>query len=204
MYNQVSDYIENRKSEFGQISVERRKELEELTGYLRECRSSGKKANLVFVCTHNSRRSHLSQLWAAVAAAYYGLENVETFSGGTERTAFNARAVAAIERAGLKTSIASQGENPVYLVSFAEDIEPQKCFSKLFSDSPNPKDNFCAVMTCSSADKSCPNVAGAVKRIAITYDDPKVADDTAEEKSKYDERSAQICRELLYAFSIVR
>lgn len=127
--------------------------------------------------------------------------NVETFSGGTESTAFNPRAVAAMERAGFKVEIEKAGTNPNYLVSFANDSRPQTCFSKIYSDNANPVADFCAVMTCSSADKSCPSVKGAVKRIAIPYEDPKTADDTQEEVSKYDERSAQICREILYAFS---
>lgn len=142
----------------------------------------------------------MSQLWAAVAAVHFRMKNVETFSGGTERTAFNPRAVAAMQRAGFKVQVKEPGDNPTYLVSFADTSEPQVCFSKIYSDVANPVADFCAVMTCSSADKSCPNVKGTVKRIAIPYEDPKIADNTEEEANRYDERSAQISREILYAF----
>lgn len=201
LFDEVSAFVEKHEAEFDLISPERKEQLEQLSGYLRDCLQSGKPARLVFVCTHNSRRSHMSQLWAAVAGVHYGLMNVETYSGGTERTAFNPRAVAAMERAGFKIAIDKAGDNPRYLVSFAHNAKTQTCFSKLYSDSANPTELFCAVMTCSSADESCPNVRGAVKRIAIPYDDPKIADNTPEETSKYDERTAQICREILYAFS---
>jgi len=200
LFKELAAFVEKRESEFDRIPIERKEQLEQLSDYLRACQRSGKPARLIFVCTHNSRRSHMSQLWAAVAAVHYGLDNVETFSGGTECTAFNPRAVSAMERAGFKVKIEKAGSNPNYLVSFANDSKPQTCFSKVYSDTPNPIADFCAVMTCSSADKSCPIVKGAVKRIAIPYEDPKVADDTPEESSKYDERSAQICREILYAF----
>lgn len=201
LYSQLAAFVEKREAEFDRIPMERKVQLEQLSDYLRECHSSGKPARLIFICTHNSRRSHMSQLWAAVAAVHYGFENVETFSGGTECTAFNPRAVAAMERAGFQIEIQQAGQNPKYLVSFAHDSKPQTCFSKVYSEGENPTTDFCAVMTCSSADKSCPNVKGAIKRVAIPYEDPKIADGAPDESSKYDERSAQICREILYAFS---
>jgi arsenate reductase len=59
-------------------------------------------------------------------------------------------------------------------------------------------------MTCSHADKNCPTVTGASLRIPITFEDPKAADGTAKEAATYDKRSAQIAREMLYAFSLVK
>jgi hypothetical protein len=74
----------------------------------------------------------------------------------------------------------------------------------VYADAANPQREFCAIMTCSQADEACPNVAGAANRIAIPYEDPKAADGTPEEAAVYDERCAQIARETLYAFSLVR
>jgi len=201
LYSQLAAFVEEREAEFDRIPRERKAQLDQLSDYLRECQTSGKPALLIFICTHNSRRSHMSQLWAAVAAVHYGIENVETYSGGTECTAFNPRAVAAMERAGFKVEIEKAVQNPKYHLSFADNSKPQTCFSKVYSEDTNPTADFCAVLTCSSADKNCPNVVGAIKRVAIPYEDPKIADGTPGESSKYDERSAQICRELLYAFS---
>lgn len=201
LHKDLEVYVAQREAEFDLIPTMRKESLQQLSDYLRECRVLQKPARLIFVCTHNSRRSHISQLWASVAAARYGLDNIETFSGGTECTAFNPRAVSALKRAGFELRIGESGDNPKYLVSFGKESKPLLCFSKLYSDPVNPSAEFCAVMTCSSADESCPSVKGAVKRIAIPYEDPKIADDTIEETSKYDERTAQICREILFAFS---
>jgi arsenate reductase len=200
---QLAGYVEERRAEFDQIPADRVEKLREVAEYVASCRKAGKPARLTFICTHNSRRSQMAQLWAAVAAASSGIDGVETFSGGTERTAFNPRAVAALRRAGFEIAETTASPNPRYTVALADDLEPLLCFSKVYNESPNPAREFCAVMTCSQADKSCPFVAGASRRIAIPFEDPKVADDTPAESAAYDERCAQIARELLFAFSLV-
>ena len=146
----------------------------------------------------------MSQLWAQVAAVYFGLENVQTFSGGTEATAFNPRAVAAMQRAGLEISKPlEETDNPKYLVRASEGTEPWTCYSKVFDQAPNPTAGYAAIMTCSQADDACPVVMGCEQRIPIRYEDPKVSDDTSEEAAVYDERAAQICREMLYVMASV-
>jgi hypothetical protein len=129
---------------------------------------------------------------------------VKTFSGGTEHTAFNPRAIAALERAGfaIRQTLAG-GDNPRYQVRFVGDGPAVEAFSKVYSESPNPSREFCAIMTCSQADEACPVVDGAAERIALTYDDPKASDGTPEEAATYDERCAQIAREMLFALSMV-
>lgn len=201
--DRLAKFVEAREAEFEQISSERKSQLKPLTDYLTQCRKSGKPIRLTFICTHNSRRSHMSQLWAAVAAVRYGIDQVETFSGGTEGTAFNPRAVAAMERAGFRIDKLDSTDNPKYAAYLASESSPQICFSKIYSEAPNPTQEFCAVMTCTSADKGCPVVSGASARVAIPFEDPKVADNTEEEQAKYDERAAQIAREILYVFSQV-
>jgi arsenate reductase len=161
-------------------------------------------AKLTFICTHNSRRSHLAQIWAHVAADFYGLISVETFSGGTEATALNPRAVAAMRRAGLRiTADDVEAANPRYSIYTSETASPQICFSKVFDSPPNPNTKYCAVMTCSQADDACPVVMGCDLRIPIRYEDPKAADGTDYEAERYDERSKQICCEMLYMMSLV-
>jgi arsenate reductase len=146
----------------------------------------------------------LSQIWAHVAAEYYQLSGIETYSGGTEGTAFNPRAVAAIERAGLKVEADDlNASNPRYQVFSSDVTPPQICFSKVFDAEPNPTKDYCAVMTCSQADEACPVVIGCDLRAPIRYEDPKVADDTPMESERYDERSRQICTEMLYMMSLV-
>ena len=55
-----------------------------------------KKVHLNFICTHNSRRSQLSQIWANYAAFYYKLRNIDSFSGGTAVTSFYRKIVKAL------------------------------------------------------------------------------------------------------------
>lgn len=189
------------------IDAERRAELDRFAAelVLLGDRQDAAELPITFICTHNSRRSHLSQIWAQAAAHRFGLERVRTYSGGTEATAFNPRAVAAVERAGFHVERTADGgeDNPRYLVRVAPDTEPMRCWSKQFSDPLNPQADFVAVMTCTSADAACPHVPGASLRVALPYVDPKEADGTEREAAVYDERCAQIGREMLYLFERV-
>jgi arsenate reductase len=191
-------------AEFNLISSERKDLLEELAQFVQSKMEAGQKARLNFICTHNSRRSHLSQIWAQTAAHYYEVEGVECFSGGTEATAFNPRAVSAMANAGFRITKSKDGENPVYKVAFSDTASPVMAFSKKYDDASNPKHDFAAIMTCSHADENCPLIQGASVRIALTYDDPKEFDGTSLETEKYQERVFQIGRELLYAFSKIK
>lgn len=203
-YPALAKYLQVASSQFHTIPEERTAELVRVAKYIRERRERAEPAKLIFICTHNSRRSHLSQIWAQVAAAYYGVAGVETFSGGTEATAFNPRAVAAMKRCGLRIEADDPGaENPRYAVYMSDAAPPMQCFSKVFDFPPNPTQGYSAIMTCSQADAACPVVIGCDARFPIRYEDPKVADDTEFEAQRYDERSAQICIEMLFLMSIV-
>ena len=195
------NYIQQAQQGFDQIPDERKKQLKKLAQFVQTKIESGKEAQLIFICTHNSRRSHMGQWWARVAADYYEVPNVRTFSGGTEATAFNPRAVAALERVGFTVEKTSEGNNPHYRIAYASDAPAQETFSKKYDDAANPQENFAAIMTCSQADENCPFVPGATLRVAIPYEDPKEADGTPEEATCYDKRSKQIATEMLYCFS---
>ncbi len=203
LYPELEAYVAARVAEFEQISPERRAELEALAAYVREAGASSRAASLVFVCTHNSRRSQMAQAWALTAARMYEVA-VHSYSGGTDVTAFNPRAVAALERAGFRVEKTTEDANPVYHVRRSDTGQVLTCFSKKYDNAPNPAERFAAVMVCGDADEACPIVAGADARLAIRYVDPKAADGTAAEAAAYDERCAQIAREMLYAMSRVR
>lgn len=198
----LSESVHDAWREAANIPAERREALERIAKWIGERRSAGQTASLLFICTHNSRRSHMGQLWAATAAAWFGIDGVKTYSGGTESTAFNPRAVAALERAGFAIEKPG-GDNPRYGVTFAVDGPKMEAWSKKYDDPANPNEGFAAIMTCSAADKACPNVPGADLRVAVPYEDPKVADDTPGEGAKYDERATQIAAEMFYLFSRV-
>lgn len=186
--------------DFEAIPPERRAALDRMSAFVAERSNVKASIPLMFICTHNSRRSHFAQLWAAAAATHYRIPGVQSYSGGTEVTAFNPRAVAAMERAGFRVDNPG-GENPRYRVWYADDADPIECFSKVYDDPYNPTEGFLAVMTCSSADDACPVVLGASVRVSIPYDDPKVSDGTPAEAETYDARCRQIATEILYVFS---
>jgi arsenate reductase len=196
----VEGTIDKLIEEFNQITDERKSAISHLKMYIAQKKQAEKKISLNFVCTHNSRRSHISQIWAQTAAHYYGIADVETFSGGTEATAFNPRAVTAMKQAGFEITTIKDDKNPVYKVKFSNDAPALTVFSKRYDDDFNPKADFAAIMTCSHADENCPFIPGA-KRIALTYNDPKDFDGTPLEAAKYTERVHEIGREILYAFS---
>ena len=199
----VVSYITSALKELDQIPPDRRKLLEKVALYVQSRIAAGQEAKLTFICTHNSRRSHLSQVWAQTAACYYGIPSTRTYSGGIEVTACNPRTASALERAGFEIKQTGEGKNPVYEINYAQSQPPIKAFSKLYGDSPNPSSDFCAIMNCDHADKNCPAVKGCSMRVPLLYEDPKKFDDTPREAAGYDERGRQICREMLYLFSKV-
>jgi arsenate reductase len=199
----LSPTVEKLTKEFDLIPNERKELLQQLVKFVENKVKAGQPVYLNFICTHNSRRSHLSQLWAQAAAHYYKVPNVFCYSGGTEATAFNPRAVKAMQEAGFSITMTKEGENPLYEVRFADGAEPVLAFSKKYDDPFNHNKDFAAIMTCSHADENCPLVLGASGRIALTYNDPKDFDGTPLEAAKYTERVHEIGREILFTLSEV-
>lgn len=200
----LNEYIENAKKDFDKIPAERKEQLKKIAAYIQTKLTKEKKASLIFICTHNSRRSHMGQLWAYAAANYYGIKGIFSFSGGTEATAFHPNAIRALTKAGFSITKAEEGSNPKYDVQYATDQPSVTLFSKKYMDAPNPTTNFAAIMTCSQADEACPIVQGAATKIAIPYEDPKIADGKPNQDEVYDERCKQIATEVLYAFSLLK
>jgi len=186
------------------VTIERKKVLQPLVDFIQDKRDKNEAANINFICTHNSRRSHFSQIWAQTMAAYFQVDKVVCYSGGTEATALFPVVAKTIQNTGFKVNTISQGNNPIYAIKYEDNSSPIIGFSKTFDDSFNPVSNFAAVLTCSQADEGCPFIAGAEKRIPVTYEDPKVFDNTPQQEEKYNERSLQIATEMFYVFSQIK
>ena len=203
LYKKLEQYCKTLPNEFDQIPTERKKDLESLGLFFAEKRLANQDIILNVICTHNSRRSQMAQLWFRVAASWYGVEKLTAFSGGTEGTAFHPNAVAALKRAGFKIGILKNGDNPLYEANYG-DVIPSLMFSKKYDDSTNPKSGFSAIMVCSEADASCPVVPGAEKRFSLPFEDPKYFDGTNAEAEKYDEACRLIARDAFYALHIAK
>lgn len=197
----LKSYCDSVLNESELIDSTRLETLNELIAYAKTSLKKDKKCQLMFICTHNSRRSQFGQVWAATAIQYYGIENINTFSGGIEVTACNTRTVAALERVGFLVSKNTEEVNPHYTVMAGYNVEVGTLFSKHYNHTTNPKEKFAAIMVCGDADKKCPIVFGAEERISLPYIDPKAFDNTNQEAMKYDERCRQIAREIFYVFS---
>ena len=203
LFDLLGDYVGNA-TDFDAISNARLKALKEIAKYVGGKIQDGEPCQLIFVCTHNSRRSHMAQVWAEVAATTYGLDGMTTYSGGTEATALNIRTVNALRRAGFSVVDATGGDNPKYLIQYCDAIPPLQSFSKIYTHELNPTDAFAAVMCCGDADESCPNVVGAEARFSLHYDDPKLSDQSDLEMATYDERCLQIATEMFCVMSLVK
>lgn len=198
LFPELEQYIQKLSSEA--IPQERQELLQQLINYIKD-QENGVRLN--FICTHNSRRSQFAQLWAQLAATCFRVD-LFSYSGGIEVTAFNSRAVKAVERTGFRVQEHGPKENPEFLVSFSPSFQPLKMFSKLYDHPINPSEGFAAVMTCSHADENCPFIPGAEKRIPLNFDDPKDFDGNPLEAEKYDERCRQIATEMFYVFSHIK
>jgi arsenate reductase len=192
----IEDFQENQK-----ISEARKVILQPLIDFIQNKTDSQQSINLNFICTHNSRRSHLSQVWAQAAAFYFRIPRVYCYSGGTEETSLHSKIVETLSANGFVISKVSDNRNPVFAIKYDSNELPVIGFSKKYDHSFNPASAFAAIMTCSQADGGCPFIAGAEKRIAVTFEDPKVSDNTPEQAQVYAKRSLEIAAEMFYVFS---
>ncbi len=181
MFLKLQQFID--KLSFSEIPESRKAILQSLIDSIQQKNKADGNVNLNFICTHNSRRSHLAQVWAQTMVRFYGLESVSCYSGGTEATALFPKIAETLENSGFEISKISEGGNPVYALKYDENSQPIIGFSKKYDHSFNPKSDFVAIMTCSDADENCPLVLGAKQRIPITYQDPKISDGTSEQET---------------------
>jgi arsenate reductase len=203
MYSKIKAICNNLSQKFDEIPSDRKSILEKISSFIQSKKDKNEPIQLIYVCTHNSRRSHFGQIWAAVASEFYAIENVSTFSGGTEATAFNINAINALKEMGFDIQSKDESNNPIFEVKFSDEKNPSICFSKVYDDAFNPTSNFAAIMTCGDAEENCPFIPGVDLRIATTYNDPKEFDGTPQQDEKYRERSLQIALETLYVFSLI-
>lgn len=171
--------------------------LQRLTAYLLQCKQEDRTAKLVFVCTHNSRRSQLAEAWAW----YHSLQtrlDVQVYSAGTEATALAAPVVPTLNHAGFCLQCRDDAENPRWRIMHREAFHT--LWSKTLDHPTLPREGFAAIMVCSHADANCPFVPGAEVRIALPFEDPKRADGTPEQDSAYLATSRQLAAELHTVF----
>lgn len=184
-----------------EISAERKSMLRPLIDCIQKCIQNEKAISIIFICTHNSKRSHLAQVWAQTMIFYYSIHGIACYSGGTEGTAVYPKVIETLSEQGFGIQKIADTNNPVYAITYDENSHPVIAFSKKYDDEFNPANGFIAVMTCSEADGECPFIAAADLRISIPFEDPKISDGTLEQGQIYKARSLQIGSEMRYVFS---
>ncbi|MGB1248457.1 MAG: protein-tyrosine-phosphatase [Chitinophagales bacterium] len=205
MFEKLTQYCTEIGNNFDTLSVERKAALTAFSEKIKRQFIENGSSKIIVICTHNSRRSHLGQLWLQIAADFYQVKNIETFSGGTEATALNERVVSCLKNIGFEIESDNlTPENPIYAIQWQTNMAPYMAFSKKYDTKPNPKNHFIAVMVCTSADEGCPIVSGAEYRVSLPFDDPKDFDDTPLEKEKYAERCFEIATEMFYTISLLK
>ena len=203
MNKKLKTYIQKVVLDIDKIPDKRKKLLLDIVDYMKQACLNENRANIIFICTHNSRRSQLAQCWSIASYQYYKLKNIKFFSGGMETTSFNLNALNALKRSGFIIDQKGQKEH-VYLLKTSKNSDGQKYFSKMYDSKSNPKRKFLAIMTCSDADKKCPVVRGADKKTFLLYQDPRISDGSDLEKSAYDQSCYIIAQEMFYIMKKAR
>jgi hypothetical protein len=200
---ELETLIDEISQDEGAISRERKSELEEIANLIIDHLFVEDLLEIIVVCTHNSRRSQLGEVWINTLAQYFGMdENIIAYSGGMEETAFNIRMVNALTNCGFEIIQTEGGENPRYNLSNTE-LKNHLYFSKKYDAQMNPKSGFMAFMVCDHADENCPIVHGMKYRIPLRYKDPKEFDDTEFESEAYTNKIKEIGRELYYLMNTI-
>lgn len=202
MYQELVNTVQSLKWE--NTDTARKEILQPLIRFIQQKTDNGKEVNLNFICTHNSRRSHLAQIWAQAAASFFAIPEVHCYSGGTETTALFPKIAEVLAEQGFSVFSIAATANPVFAIKYDDNSLPLIGFSKKYDSPFNPVSGFAAIMTCSQADGGCPFIPGAEKRIPITFEDPKISDNTPEQGAIYTERSLQIAQEMFYVFSKIK
>lgn len=186
-----------------QVSTRRLQALDHVAQWIAS-QSSEASIDITVICTHNSRRSHLGQVWLQAAAWQYEFDNLRAWSGGTEGTALYPSAAEALRTQGVELSQNTDRENPIYRIQLQSGQPPFDVFSKPYAHPSNPQSGFAAILVCNEANEACPIVSGADARFSLPYVDPKISDGTAEESRIYQERSKEIGGEMFYIIERAR
>ena len=164
----------------------RKKRLDNIASVINE--NLNKTRSIVFLCTHNSRRSQICEVWGKVFAEIYR-KKININSAGAFKTVVHSQVYESIVKCGL-------------IVNNKKEIFFDKKKFKLNSkttDSITMK-NFIAVMTCSDAEKSCPHDPKSIRNIKMFFNDPRIYDETDKMSREYLKTTTYIAEELNYIF----
>ncbi len=141
---------------------------------------------VVFLCTHNSRRSQYCEIWGNYFSSVYK-KSITFLSAGAVKTKVHKQIYKSLERVGVKVDRNSS----INIENIT--IIP---FSKTLSDIN--KKQFISIMTCSNYEKTCPFDPRSLINLQLFYKDPKRYDNSNREAEEYDKTSFMIACEINY------
>lgn len=198
-------YCGSVEAEFNHIPDSSKMKLIEAGKYIISRLEEGNEARISFVCEHNSRMSHLGQIWTRMATLYYEIENIESFSGGTTPTYVNHRILNALDHTGFKISETGMaGHGPKYLLDSGNPENAFEIFSKRYDHHMNPDTAYIAVSLCYNTEECCPISGGADLQLSMPYEDLQPWDNTPSESVRYDEQCRIIARDMFYMIDYVK
>jgi len=196
LYPKLSQYLESLDLP---IAADRQSLWSKLAAQMR---SRPEPIVLNFICTHNARRSVLSQSWAHALAHHNGINDLIAYSGGAESTFIHPNSIATLKHIGFQIETVETGPNPLYRLNCGEESQPLSLFSKRFDD-PSAEFPYHAILVCSKSDSTCPFIPNAKTRNLIPFEDPGLFDQDDNWLNHYLKASAQIASELQYFFSLL-
>lgn len=187
-----------------EINTLRQEKLSKIAQKIVEERHKLRKVNLNFICTHNSRRSQLAQVWAHYAIQVHKLKKIKSFSGGTETTAFHRNTIKTLQSTGFNFKLINYSHtNPTYEITNKHLKKTIIGYSKVYDDKFN-KTPFFAITTCNSADENCPFIPEAIARFHLPYEDPKKYDNTEQVEEEYLKTNKIIAAEMNFLLEQVK
>jgi hypothetical protein len=204
LYPILFNYARDLYAEYANIPYERKIILEEISNYILGAQQLDNEGKLLFIETNHSSRSILAHVWAKTASYYYGINNLEIFSGGITTTHISKDAIVALEKAGFIVYKVSDNSNPNYEIKYSYNLPPILLKSVKYNEKSNPGINFGSIILCSNADINLQTVKGNNFRTSLYYFDPTAYDGTSMALDMYLEKSKEIAIEMFYLFYILK
>lgn len=185
----VSTFIETLRKASSFLKADRKLLLNKVVEVIK---SHDKEAKVVFVCTHNSRRSQAAELLLHLISEHFK-RPIITESAGTESTAFHGNMVKAFNSFGVNFLKYDLG-NPLYI--YQEFGQDKYLYSKRLEELDYQ--NSILITVCGDAKDNCPLILDGLAHLHLGYTDPKSFDGSDDELTGYQGKILEIGAELYY------
>ncbi|UZR93650.1 hypothetical protein [Chondrinema litorale] len=195
--SQLLDFIRERISEFDLIEPRRKQTLGLISELILPAALAGRNISFLFVCSDNSIRTQLCHIWIKAAAQYFSIQNLRFYSGGVSVKGIPQPLINTLKTAGFKVKVLTKTSNPHLAIKISKEQNLGVFYSKYINVKENPKENFCAIITCQDVERELNLNMRTYLKVTIPYDSLEGLPEANEQKA-YDLLSKKIAREMLY------